>query len=50
MGCRGIRGATNVETDTAAAILAATREWLDCIHVYLHGVASPRPDLKGGNV
>lgn len=28
MPCRGIRGATTVETDTAAAILAATRELL----------------------
>ncbi|MBI2886357.1 MAG: chorismate mutase [Chloroflexi bacterium] len=28
MPCRGIRGATTVETDTEAAILAATRELL----------------------
>jgi len=28
MPCRGIRGATTVETDSAAAILAATRELL----------------------
>ena len=28
MGCRGIRGATTVETDTADAIVAATRELL----------------------
>lgn len=28
MPCRGIRGATTVETDTAGAILAATRELL----------------------
>jgi chorismate mutase len=28
MGCRGIRGATTVEIDTADAILAATRELL----------------------
>jgi chorismate mutase len=28
MPCRGIRGAITVETDTAAAILAATRELL----------------------
>jgi chorismate mutase len=28
MGCRGIRGATTAETDSAAAILAATRELL----------------------
>jgi chorismate mutase len=31
MPCRGIRGATTVEVNTAAAILAATRELLDCI-------------------
>ncbi len=31
MPCRGIRGATTVESDTAAAILAATRELLDCV-------------------
>ena len=28
MGCRGIRGATTVETDSAAAIVDATRELL----------------------
>ena len=28
MPCRGIRGATTVETDSVAAILAATRELL----------------------
>ena len=28
MGCRGIRGATTVGTDSAAAIMAATRELL----------------------
>jgi len=28
MGCRGIRGATTVEADTADAIVAATRELL----------------------
>ena len=28
MGCRGIRGATTVETDAADAIVAATRELL----------------------
>jgi hypothetical protein len=39
-----------VETDTGAAILAAMREWPDCIQVYLHGAASPRPDLQGGRV
>lgn len=31
MPCRGIRGAITVEKDTAAAILAATREMLACI-------------------
>jgi chorismate mutase len=31
MPCRGIRGATTVETDTADAILGATRELLACI-------------------
>lgn len=36
--CRGIRGATTVETDSAAAIVGATRELLDCI-VRANGVA-----------
>ena len=31
MHCRGIRGATTVEENTAEAILAATRELLVCI-------------------
>ncbi|MEE8163380.1 MAG: chorismate mutase, partial [Anaerolineae bacterium] len=31
MHCRGIRGATTVEKDTAEAILAATRELLSLI-------------------
>ncbi len=31
MPCRGIRGATTVETDIAVAILAPTRELLGCI-------------------
>jgi chorismate mutase len=31
MPCRGIRGATTVETNSAAAILTATRELLRCI-------------------
>jgi chorismate mutase len=31
MPCRGIRGATTVEANTASAILDATRELLDCI-------------------
>lgn len=31
MPCRGIRGATTVDTDSAAEILAATRELLDSI-------------------
>jgi chorismate mutase len=37
MACRGIRGATTVETDSAAAILAATRELLSRI-VALNGI------------
>ena len=36
--CRGIRGATTVERDSAAAILEATRELLACI-VEVNGVA-----------
>ena len=31
MPCRGIRGATTVETNSADAILTATRKLLDCI-------------------
>jgi chorismate mutase len=31
MPCHGIRGATTVETDSADAILAATRELLECL-------------------
>ena len=38
MPCRGIRGATTVETDTAAAILSATRELLSRI-VEANGLA-----------
>jgi chorismate mutase len=38
MPCRGIRGATTVENNTANAILAATRELLACI-VEANGVA-----------
>jgi chorismate mutase len=39
MPCRGIRGATTVETDSADAILTATRELLTCI-VETNGVAA----------
>lgn len=39
MPCRGIRGATTVEADTAAAILEATRELLEAI-VESNGVAA----------
>jgi chorismate mutase len=40
MPCRGIRGATTVQADTAAAILEATAELLRCI-VQTNGVAVP---------
>jgi chorismate mutase len=39
MPCRGIRGATTVHEDTAAAILAATRELLTSM-VQANGVAA----------
>jgi chorismate mutase len=39
MPCRGIRGATTVETNTAAAILAATRELL-CQMAAANGLAA----------
>jgi chorismate mutase len=39
MPCRGIRGATTVETNSADAILTATRELLNCI-VEANGVAA----------
>jgi len=41
MPCRGIRGATTIETDTPAAILSATRELLSRI-VEANGVAAEK--------
>jgi chorismate mutase len=54
MACRGIRGATTVESDSASAILSVTRELLDRIveanQVQIEDIASAiftvTPDLK----